>query len=163
MIRLVRVLEKDRDLLWNLNQKYLYEMTNYYDDPMDAGGNYSYGYFDAYFSDPKRIAYLLYEGDALVGFAMLHPYSCIGGTPDHTMAEFTVFPAFRRKHLAYDAATAILEKHPGRWEIKYNEKNIAAKHLWNKVAAPFLPESLALNGEETVLSFTYAPADKRFL
>ena len=58
MIRLVRVLEKDRDLLWNLNQKYLYEMTNYYDDPMDAGGNYSYGYFDAYFSDPKRISVL---------------------------------------------------------------------------------------------------------
>ena len=35
MIRLVTALEKDRDLLWNINQKYLYEMTNYYVDPMD--------------------------------------------------------------------------------------------------------------------------------
>ena len=56
MIRLVTALEKDRDLLWNINQKYLYEMTNYYDDPMDEHGNYHYGHFDEYFSDPKRTA-----------------------------------------------------------------------------------------------------------
>ena len=29
MVRLVTAIEKDRDLLWNINQKYLYEMTNY--------------------------------------------------------------------------------------------------------------------------------------
>lgn len=43
MIRLVTALVKDRDLLWNINQKYLYEMTNYYDDTMDEHGNYHYG------------------------------------------------------------------------------------------------------------------------
>lgn len=57
MIRLVTALEKDRDLLWNINQKYLYEMTNYYDDTMDENGNYHYGHFDEYFSDSKRTAY----------------------------------------------------------------------------------------------------------
>ena len=36
MLRLQNVQKKDRDLLWNINQKYLYEMTNFYDDPMDA-------------------------------------------------------------------------------------------------------------------------------
>ena len=41
MIRLQVVREEDRDLLWNINQKYLYEMTMYYPDPMDANGNYS--------------------------------------------------------------------------------------------------------------------------
>ena len=29
------VQEKDRELLWNINQKYLYEMTKFYDDLMD--------------------------------------------------------------------------------------------------------------------------------
>ena len=154
MIRLLVVQEKDRELLWNINQKYLYEMTNYYDDPMDAAGNYHYGYFDAYFSDPQRTAYFLYDDEALVGFAMLHSYSCVAKAPDHTMAEFTIFPAYRRRHLAFDAANMILEKHPGRWEIKYNEKNIAAKQLWNKVAAPYSPEVFHLNDTETVLLFT---------
>ena len=153
MIRLVTALEKDRDLLWNINQKYLYEMTNYYDDPMDEHGNYHYGHFDEYFSDPKRTAYLLYDDDTLIGFAMLNPYSCIGKSPDYTMAEFTVFPAYRRKHLAFDVVNAILNKHPGQWEIKYNENNLAAKHLWSKVSAAYSPEVFRLNGEETVLLF----------
>ena len=30
MIRLQAVRKEDRDLLWNINQKYLYEMTIYY-------------------------------------------------------------------------------------------------------------------------------------
>lgn len=157
MIRLVTALNQDRELLWNIHQKYLYEMTNYYDDPMDEKGNYPYGYFDEYFSDPKRAAYLLYDDNILIGFAMLNPYSCIGRNPDHAMAEFTIFPSYRRKHLAFDAASALLKKHPGRWEIKYNEKNLAAKRLWNKVAASYSPEVVHLNGEETVLLFTAAP------
>ena len=35
MIHLKTVQPDQRQLLWNINQKYLYEMTNYYDDPMD--------------------------------------------------------------------------------------------------------------------------------
>ena len=52
MIALRRVRPEDRDLLWNVNQKYLYEMTNFYDDPMDKAGNYHYGHFEEYFTDP---------------------------------------------------------------------------------------------------------------
>ena len=153
MLRLQTVQEKDRDLLWNINQKYLYEMTNFYDDPMDESGNYHYGHFDDYFSDPLRIAYFIYCDNVLVGFAMLCPYSNIDQNPDHTMAEFTIFPAYRRNHFAIDVAEMILDKHPGKWEIKYNEKNDSAKKLWNAVAAPYDPEVHHLNDEETVLTF----------
>ena len=68
MIELRKVKTEDRDFLWNINQKYLYEMTNFYDDSMDEDGNYHYGYFDEYFTDPKRTAYFLYHDDTLVGF-----------------------------------------------------------------------------------------------
>ena len=156
MLRLQTVQKKDRDLLWNINQKYLYEMTTFYDDPMDENGNYHYGHFDDYFSDPKRVAYFIFDDDILVGFAMLCPYSNIDQNPDYTMAEFTIFPAYRRNHFALDAAEMILERHPGEWEIKYNEKNGGAKKLWNAVAAPYYPEVYHLNVEETVLSFKTA-------
>lgn len=153
MLRLQTVQAKDRDLLWNINQKYLYEMTNFYADPMDENGNYHYGHFDDYFSDPERVAYLIYNEDVLIGFAMLCPYSNIDQNPDYIMAEFTIFPSYRRNHFALDTAKMILEKHPGKWEIKYNEKNVGAKRLWNAVAAPYEPEVYHLNGEETVLAF----------
>ena len=153
MIRLQKAAKKDRDLHWNLNQKYLYEMTNFYDDPMDENGNYHYGHFDEYFTDPKRTAYFIFNDDTLVGFAMLNPYSCIERSPDNTMAEFTIFPVYRRNHFAVKAARHILSQHRGEWEIKYNEKNTSAKKLWNSVAAPYEPEIVRLNDEETVLIF----------
>ena len=69
------------------------------------------------------------------------------------MAEFTVFPQYRRRHYAYEAVKAILSKHPGKWEIKYNEKNKPAKGLWTKVANQYKYEIVNLNAEETVLVF----------
>ena len=153
MIRLQIVQAKDHDLLWNINQKYLYEMTNYYDDPMDENGNYHYGHFEEYFSDPKRSAYFIFNDDKLIGFTLLCPYSYIGQDPDYTMAEFTIFPAYRRNHFALEAAEMILAAHPGKWEIKYSEKNSAARDLWNKIAAPYSPETYDLKEEGTVLVF----------
>lgn len=154
MIRLHTVQPNDRDLLWNINQKYLYEMTMFYPDEMDEAGNLHYGHFEEYFTDPKRSAYFIYNDDVLVGFAMLCPYSNLGRNPDYTMAEFTIFPSYRRRHFALEAAKQILETHPGQWEIKYNEKNLAGKRLWNAVTAPFKPAVCHLNAEETVLVFT---------
>ena len=159
MIELREVKTEDRDLLWNINQKYLYEMTNFYDDEMDAAGNYHYGHFEEYFTDTERKALFLYDGDTLVGFAMVVPYSNIGGSPNHVMAEFTVFPHYRRKGIATKAARAIFARFPGNWEIKYNEKNAAAKGLWTRVTAGYLPEKVRLNEIETVLVFRTGTPD----
>lgn len=60
MVKLTEIKPEDRMLLWNIHQKYLYEMTNYYNDEMDAEGNYHYGYFDEYFTDSNRKALFIY-------------------------------------------------------------------------------------------------------
>lgn len=153
MITLKAVRPEDRELFWNLNQKYLYEMTQYYDDPLDEKGNLHYGHFDEYFTDSAREAYFIMNEGDLVGFAMINPYSNIGRSPDYTMAEFTIIPSRRRRHYAAEAAGLILSGHRGLWEIKYNEKNRAAKALWNSIAAPYEPKVHHLNEEETVLEF----------
>lgn len=152
-MELVKVKSEDRDLLWNLNQKYLYEMTAYYDDELDPFGNLHYGYFDAYFTDPQRKAFFLYDEKTLVGFAMIHPYSQIEESTDHVLAEFTVFPMYRRKHFGILATELLFDTFKGRWEIKYHENNAAAKALWNKVAEPYQPRVIHVNDRETVLSF----------
>lgn len=154
MIELRKVKPEARDLLWNIHQKYLYEMTNYYEDEMDDEGNYHYGYFDAYFEEPERTAFFIYSDDALAGFAMINPYSYIGGHPDHVLAEFTIFPMFRKQHIGQDAATLILKTLKGNWEIKYSEKNTGAKALWNKVTSVYHPERHKHTDDETVLAFS---------
>ena len=152
-MELTPVKKEERDLFWNINQKYLYEMTLYYDDEMDENGNLHYGYFEAYFTDPARKAFFLKEAGVLVGFAMINPYSYLGEHPDHVLAEFTIFPTYRRRHLATQAARMIFARFPGTWEIKYNEKNAAAKALWTKVTGRYAPEKVCLNEEETVFTF----------
>lgn len=153
MIKLVEVQPEDRELLWNVQQKYLYEMTNYYDDEMDEVGNYHYGYFDAYFTEPQRKALFILCDNRLAGFAMINPYSYVDETPDHVLAEFTIFPVFRKKHVATEAAEMIFSQNKGRWEVKYNENNVAAKKLWNKVSEKYSPRKIKLSHCETVLAF----------
>ena len=153
MITLKSVKAEERELLWNINQKYLYEMTFYYPDELDEQGNLHYGYFDEYFKDPKRKAFFILHEDKIVGFAMVNPYSNINGNPDHTMAEFTIFPTYRRNHYALETANQLLSMYKGKWEIKYNEKNMGAKKLWTMVTAPYSPKIHHLNEMETVFEF----------
>lgn len=54
MIHLQPVHSRDRDLLWNINQKYLYEMTMFYPDEMDEAENLHYGRFEECFTDSKH-------------------------------------------------------------------------------------------------------------
>ena len=68
-------------------------------------------------------------------------------------AEFTIFPSYRKNHFATDTANLIFSTYKGKWEIKFNEKNHAAKKLWTTVAAPHCPRVYRLNEEETVLTF----------
>ena len=152
-ISLVPVQASERDLLFSINQKYLYEMTNFYPDEMDTEGNYHYGYFEEYFCDPKRKAFFIHNDGVMVGFVMIHPYSVIDHQPDYTMAEFTIFPSFRRRHYAIQAARLVLATYRGQWEIKYNEKNTAAKKLWTTITAPYRPTVYHLNENETVFEF----------
>ncbi len=154
MVTLKEVRPEDRELLYNINQKYLYEMTNFYDDPMDGAGNYHYGYFDEYFTDPERKAFFIFSDERLAGFAMVNPYSFTGREADRVMAEFTVFPAFRRRGIASKAAGLMISSFPGRWEIKYSTKNAAAAALWTGLTAKYGPETVETGEFERVLVFT---------
>lgn len=154
MIRLQTIREEDKELFWNINQKYLYEMTLYYPDEMDKQGNYHYGFFNAYFTEPERKAFFIFNDEKMIGFVMLNPYSVIGHDPDYTIAEFTIFPSYRRKHYAFDTAKLILSSYHGQWEIKYNEKNLGAKNLWTIVTSSYNPHVYQLSKDETVLEFT---------
>ena len=153
-MELVPVRPEQKEQFWNIFQKYLYEMTAFYDDDLDENGNYPYPYFEAYFTQPERKALYLVEEGVPVGFAMVIPYSSIGETPDHVMAEFTIFPRYRKRRLAASVVEALFRQYPGSWEIKYHEANLPAKKLWTGVAAPYHPRRIALNDQETVLAFS---------
>ena len=153
MIALKTVECADKDVLWNIFQKYTYEMSAYCGYEMGADGNYIYRYFDAYFEEKNRTAYFIYDDETLIGFAMVNDYSCLDDAIDHAMAEFTVFPNYRGKGFAGKAVQQIFSIHPGRWEIKFSERNRPASSFWRTATVQYKPHVTAFGEYETVLSF----------
>ena len=153
MIALKKIELPDKSRFWNIFQKYLYEMTNYYDMDMDALGNFPYKYFGSYFEDSEREAVFIYDDGVLVGFAMINDYSCLGSRIDYAMGEFTIFPQYRRKRLGMKAVQEIFARHRGRWEIKYSNRNKAAEALWTNASEQYAPVISPYGRDEAVLSF----------
>ncbi|MDO4547750.1 MAG: GNAT family N-acetyltransferase [Clostridia bacterium] len=153
MIHLVTITGKER--FWNIHQKYLYEMTQFYDDKMDEEGNYHYGHFDSYFeNDPDRKALYMVSDRNIVGFALINRYSHVGNDIDYAMAEFTIFPVYRKNNYGSESVKRIFSVYSGKWEIKYNLKNYKAVRFWTKATREFMPEVINLNEDEQIICFS---------
>lgn len=154
-VRLVPVTDREKGVLWNLLQKYLFEMSGCYDSILGTDGNYPYPRFDAYFdgAHPERLAVLFYQGEELAGFAMVNSHSFTGEPVDHSLAEFGVFPKYRRRGVATAAFSQLVESHPGKWQLKYSPDNRPGLAFWNKATAPYGGTHHPF-GDEVVVSFT---------
>ena len=130
-VRLVQGNEKQ--VLSNLLQKYLYEMSQYFDDEIGSDGNYPYSYLPLYFTDDDRSAYFIYDGDEMIGFALINTCSLTDEKIDNCIAEFTIFPVYRRKGKGLDAVDALVKERSGKWQLKYVTMNKPAERFWNKV------------------------------
>lgn len=156
MVKLVDVKEKDKQKLWNVLQKYLYEITCYYDDKLDNDGNYRYRYFDNYFTEDNRFAKFVYVDDELAGFILVNDHSFNGDRIDYGIAEFTIFPKFRGGDVAETAFLELTKGRVGKWQLKYIKSNVRGMKFWQKVTARYnaREESCSsCNGKESIVIF----------
>jgi predicted acetyltransferase len=153
-IEITKVNRQQKAVLWNILQKYLYEMTRYYENAMGSDGNFPYRYFEAYFeNEPGREAFFILDDKTVVGFAMINTHSFNGNKVDHCLAEFTVFPAFRHKGVATAAIKKLLFAEQGKWQLKYSTVNEEGMHFWKNVLLPYHPLEEKLEGNEFLVSF----------
>ncbi len=114
--------------LWQL---YRHDLGEFRDAPPASDGSYPVHELPTYFAgDPDRRAYLLRSGAALGGFAL------VSGVTDgpRLLYAFFVVRALRRKGLGHAAALELLDRHPGAWEIGFQEENPGAARFWRQVA-----------------------------
>jgi predicted acetyltransferase len=81
--------------------------------------------------DPDRAAYLFFDGPSPVGFAFV---AGVAGA-SRLMHEFFLVRGARGRGLAQAAAWDVLSRHPGEWEIPFQENNVAAARFWRGVAS----------------------------
>jgi predicted acetyltransferase len=81
--------------------------------------------------DPDRAAYLLFSGGAPAGFALVSGLAARA----RLMSEFFVVRGRRGHGVARAAVDELFARHPGEWEIPFQENNVAAARFWRRVAA----------------------------
>ena len=77
-------------------------------------------------ADPDRVAYVFLRGESPVGFAFVSRLTA-GPT---LMSEFFVVRGLRGRGEARFAAEQVLARHPGVWEIPFQEANARAARFW---------------------------------
>ena len=81
-------------------------------------------------ADPDRAAYLFYRGASPVGFVLVSGLAA----RSRLMSEFFVVRGARRQGVAGAAVRELLARHPGEWEIPFQDNNVAAARFWRAMA-----------------------------
>jgi predicted acetyltransferase len=124
------------EALWQL---YQHDLSEFRGTLPDAAGRYRSARLASFFEDPDRTGHLILTpgrgrpagaGDAPAGFALVR-----GLAQDRrVMGEFFVVRALRRHGVGRRAAAQVLARHPGPWEIPFQEENPGAARFWRGLA-----------------------------
>jgi predicted acetyltransferase len=99
-----------------------------------ADGRYNRTQLDTWSAAPDTAAYVAWEGDAPVGFAVVVRLA----EPPTGMGAFWVAPVVRRTGLGRRLARDVIGRHPGAWEIAFQQDNQGAGRFWRLVADEML-------------------------
>lgn len=132
-IHLQKVTSAERQILWNLLQYMIFETSPYGSNEINSDGTFNYKYFDKYFTDDDRVAFLIRdERNSLLGFVMINQYLQKSGS-GHAIAEFMILPRFRRQGIGRAVAKQCFALFPGNWEVQPAPGSKTAHNFWEKV------------------------------
>lgn len=124
----------DKELLWNLLQFALYDGSFYVDNKIDENGLFEYSWYNNYFTDDDRFAYLIRSENLILGFALVNSNLKLSHDCNaQTIAEFLILPQYRKNHIGKKVAYQIFDMFEGEWEVQPMENNIGAYLFWRKV------------------------------
>ena len=149
--------QKDRPVIENLIQLYLYDMADIFHFPIGLDGRFEYDFLDRFWRRPHLIAW---RGE-LAGFVLLIDESPVTGTTDRQfVAEFFVLRPYRGKGVGAQAFREVVGANPGRWQIGVLERNLPASAFWRSVTSAYAPRAFShrFDGEDWRLyEFETAP------
>ncbi|MGN0666823.1 MAG: GNAT family N-acetyltransferase [Huintestinicola sp.] len=134
MVELILASEKDKALLNNLLEKYLYDFSQWEKTDVSDDGLYHYEWLDYYFTEENRYPYIIKVDNKLAGFALISDYpEAPGEETDFCLSEFFILHKYRRNGYGRNAVYQILDRHHGRWQLKCHPHNLASVYFWNSV------------------------------
>ena len=131
-----------RELIANMMEKYLYELSQYENEAFDEHGLFGYPYLDLYWSEEGRCPFLLRADGMPAGFILVNKHPECDLPHDYSIAECFVAYPYRRQGLASQALRAVFRHLPGRYHIRFHPGNEAAARFWRGIAAEYAADGV---------------------
>jgi predicted acetyltransferase len=145
-VEVIEASDGDRSVVRRLLQFYHYDFSAFDDADVDSHGEFLHRYFDEYWTDSDRKAYLFRVDGAWAGLALVFT-----GLP-HDLAEFFVMRKYRRRGVGAEAAAQLFARFPGDWTVRQQLSNPAATTFWRKAIS--YPYRETVENSEVVQRFT---------
>lgn len=132
--KLERVKIEDKNILYRLLQYSLFEESLTDLNEMNEEAIFEYKWFDSYFQDNNREAYIIKEQETnkILGFAMINQFMQ-KSKDGYSIAEFMIVPKYRRLKIGKRVAIELFDMHKGNWEVKPSYGSESAFSFWKSV------------------------------
>ncbi|MGF1424981.1 GNAT family N-acetyltransferase [Kitasatospora sp. LaBMicrA B282] len=120
----------DRPLLERLWLLFRHDLSEFGGTLPNPDGSFRSERLGLALTDPDWAAYLLHRADRPVGLAFVR--SLTG--PTRVLNSFFVVRGARRQGLGLRAVQEVVARHPGPWEVAFQDTNPAAVRFWRRAA-----------------------------
>lgn len=120
----------DRPVVDRLWLMFRHDMSDFQDQLPNPDGTFRTEWLHAAFSDPDWAPYLFLCGDRPAGFAFVRSLT----EPTRVLNSFFVARGARRSGIGLHAIQEIVARHPGPWQVAFQDNNPTAVHFWHRVA-----------------------------
>jgi len=126
---------EEKQILKNLGELYIYELTQHTPVDVDSLGLYNgFDDLDLYWTDENRHPYFIKVNDMLAGFVLVFDDRQIEEIEsNYSIDEFFVMYKYKRQGIGKYCAKCIFEKFKGKWQIWFHPKNEDAKKFWTNL------------------------------
>jgi predicted acetyltransferase len=126
---LTRERQEIAERFWQL---FKHDLSEFRDSHPDEHGAFKRRQLEPYLvPDPDRVAYVVYGSTGPVGLACV--YGLTGSV--RRFDQFFIVRSQRRAGIGRSAAEATVRRHPGRWEVGFQNENGVAARFWRRLAA----------------------------
>jgi predicted acetyltransferase len=114
--------------LHRMLELYQYELSDIWDQELDAHGEYGYA-LDRYFSGEACHAFVLLHSGRYAGFALVDGAPKVGAD-GYWMDQFFILKKHRRHGIGALLAARVFAALPGKWEVGQMSANLPAQAFW---------------------------------
>jgi predicted acetyltransferase len=130
VVSLRRAGEADRPAVERLWLMFRHDMSEFEGVLPHPDGTFRQDRLRLAFGEPDWIPYLVRADDRPVAFAFVRGLA----GPTRVLNSFFVVRGARRSGVGLRAVREIIARHPGSWDIAFQDANVAAVRFWRRVA-----------------------------